>query len=79
MRSWYWTAEYLCIHEIPRLATQSNQPLLQPIPVVPPQQPYQEEVSPEFMDLDIPDLIDASEDAVSDFDACAQDVLDYQR
>ena len=51
---------------------------------MPPQQPDQIAVLPEFepMELDIPedvpDLLDVPEDVMSDFDAWAQDVLSYQ-
>ena len=49
-----------------------------------PQQPEQVEVPPEFevMELNIPegilDLLDEPQEVMSDFDAWAQDVLNYQ-
>ena len=86
--------EYLYIHEIPRPATPNQPqkpipgtPTLQPnqgVLAMPPQQPDQVEVLPEFdmMDLDIPedipDLLDIPEEIISDFDAWAQDELSYQ-
>ena len=63
--------KYMCIHQIPRPAT-------------PPLQPNQLEMlpEPEHMDIDIPediaDLIDISKEILSDFDAWAQSILEYQ-
>ena len=65
----------------------TSDPSLQPdqgIPTMPPEEHYQVEVSPEFelMELDIPedipDLLDVPHEVMSDFDACAHDVLSYQ-
>ena len=80
--------EYLCIHEIPMLAS----PHPHPIPVAsppqpdqglsdpPPQQPNHMEVPPEvkWMELDIPDFKDIPKDIVLDAEAWARDVLSYQ-
>ena len=86
--------EYLCIHEIPRLATSPPHPqsvsvmtpshLDQGLADTPSQQPNQVEGTPELelMELDvlddIPDLIDVPKDIVSDFEAWPHDVLTYQ-
>ena len=83
--------KYICIHDIPRLATPSQCPKPMPatspsqpdqgVPATPPEQPDQVEVPPEFelMELDvpedIPDWLDISEEVMSDFDAWDQDVL----
>ena len=96
---WVWdedlvpdSREYLCIHEIPRLATPNPQPIPvtpppqpnQGVPATLPQQPDQVEVSPQFelMELDIPedipDLLDVPKEVMSDFDAWALGVLSYQ-
>ena len=86
--------KYICIHEIPRLAspTQTQQPIpltppLQPdhgFPAMPLQQPDQVEMSPEIelmeQDIpeDIPDLLDVLKEVMSDFDAWAHNILSYQ-
>ena len=61
-------------------------PLLfnQELPVTPPPQPDQLVMSPDYeliylaIPEDIPDLLDAAEDVMSDFNAWTQDVLHYQ-
>ena len=82
----------ICIHEIPRPATPTAQPVpaippLQPdqgIPAMLPQQPDQVEVLLEFelmepdIPEDIPDLLDVPQEVMSEFDAWAHDVLSYQ-
>ena len=68
--------KYLCIHEIPRLATPTQWPN-QGVPATPPLLPDQIEMLPDhdLMDLDIPgdipDLLDVPEGVISDFDAWA--------
>ena len=76
--------EYLCIHEIPRPAIPPPQPNEVEMPANPLLQPDQVEMppEPELMESDIPedipDLIDIPEEVLSDFNAWAHSVLDYE-
>ena len=63
--------EYLCIHQIPRLATLSPQPSQVEIP------PEPEQMDMEILE-DLPDLIDVPKELLSDFDSWAHSVLEYQ-
>ena len=74
--------EYLCINEIPRLATpplQPNQGVLATPPLL--LEHIEMSLDHELMELyipeDIPDLLDVSEEVISDFDTWAQNVLHY--
>ena len=63
--------EYMCIHQIPRPATQPPQSNQMEMP---------QESEPMDIDIqeDLPDLISAPEELLSDFDSWAHSVLDYQ-